>query len=133
MMTKINNVKFFQHRIIRTSCTYENKTTRKFNTQKILRVKISCISTARLSPALNGSSEIRSLECSDAIEIHNGIIFDFYTGLPHNIIVAFDQASTFSLVRKSAQMMCVSNPLQTVWVDQSIHLTCYTGSDVFQL
>ena len=44
----------------------------------------SCrIYTARLSPALNGSSEIRHFECSDAIEIRNGIIFDFYTGLTH--------------------------------------------------
>ena len=32
-----------------------------------------------MSPALNGSS----FECSDAIEIRDGIIFDFYTGLPH--------------------------------------------------
>ena len=39
--------------------------------------------TARLSPALNGSSEIRCFERSDVIEIHNGIIFDFYVGLPH--------------------------------------------------
>ena len=44
----------------------------------------SCrIHTARLSPALNGSSEIRRFERSDAIEIRNGIIFNFYTGLPH--------------------------------------------------
>ena len=35
-----------------------------------------------LSPALNGSSEIRRI---DTIEICNGIIFDFYTGLPHMI------------------------------------------------
>ena len=36
-----------------------------------------------MSPALNGSSAIRRFEGSDAIEIHNGITFDFYTGLPH--------------------------------------------------
>ena len=41
----------------------------------------SCrIYTARLSPALNGSSEIWRFECS---EIRNGIIFYFHTGLPH--------------------------------------------------
>ena len=38
---------------------------------------------SRLSPALNGSSEIRHFERSGAIEIRDGIIFDFYTGLPH--------------------------------------------------
>ena len=43
----------------------------------------SCIYTARLSPALNGSSEIWHFECSNAIEIRGGIMFDFYTGLPH--------------------------------------------------
>ena len=36
-----------------------------------------------MSPALNGSSVIRHLECSDAIKICDGIILDFYTGLPH--------------------------------------------------
>ena len=37
----------------------------------------------RMSPALNGSSVIRCFEGNDAIEIHDGITFDFYTGLPH--------------------------------------------------
>ena len=36
-----------------------------------------------MSPVLNGSSAIRHFEGSDAIEIRNGITFDFYTGLPH--------------------------------------------------
>ena len=35
-----------------------------------------------MSPALNGSSAIRLFEHSDAIEIRDGITFDFYTGLP---------------------------------------------------
>ena len=34
--------------------------------------------TARLSPALNRSLEIFHFECSDAIEIRNGITFVFY-------------------------------------------------------
>ena len=38
---------------------------------------------ARMSPALNGSSAIRCFKHSNAIEIRNGITFDFYTGLPH--------------------------------------------------
>ena len=36
-----------------------------------------------MSPALNGSSAIRRFKCSNAIEIRDGITFDFYTGLPH--------------------------------------------------
>ena len=36
-----------------------------------------------MGPALNGSSVIQRFEGSDAIEIHDGITFDFYTGLPH--------------------------------------------------
>ena len=38
-----------------------------------------------MSPALNGSSAIQRFERSNAIEICNGITFDFYTGLPHII------------------------------------------------
>ena len=47
--------------------------------------KYSCIYMykARMSPTLNGSSMIRHFEHSDAIEIHDGIIFDFYPGLSH--------------------------------------------------
>ena len=36
-----------------------------------------------LSPTLNRSSVIQRFIHSDAIEIHNGIIFDFYMRLPH--------------------------------------------------
>ena len=36
-----------------------------------------------MSPALNGSSEIQHFECVDAIEIHDGVMFIFYLGLPH--------------------------------------------------
>ena len=36
-----------------------------------------------LSPTDNGSLEIQHFECCDAIEIRDGIIFNFYTRLPH--------------------------------------------------
>ena len=36
-----------------------------------------------MSPALNGSSALECFVSSNAIEIHNGIMFDFYAGLPH--------------------------------------------------
>ena len=39
-----------------------------------------------MSSALKGSSTIRRFVHSDVIEIQDGIIFDFYTRLPHTII-----------------------------------------------
>ena len=42
--------------------------------------------TARMSPALNGSSALQRFERSNAIEIRNGIMFDFYPGLPHMLL-----------------------------------------------
>ena len=41
-----------------------------------------CIYEAHMSSAFNGSSALRRFEHSDAIEIRDGITFDFYTGLP---------------------------------------------------
>ena len=55
-----------------------------------LKCKVGLIRTcfvdariSHMSPALDGSSAIRHFELSDALKIHDGIIFDFYTGLPH--------------------------------------------------
>ena len=39
--------------------------------------------TARMNPALNGSSALERFERGNAIEICNGIMFDFYPGLAH--------------------------------------------------
>ena len=36
-----------------------------------------------MSSALNGISVLQCFKCNNAIEIHNGIMFDFYPGLPH--------------------------------------------------
>ena len=36
-----------------------------------------------MSPALNRSSTLQRFERSNADKIHNGIMFDFYPGLPH--------------------------------------------------
>ena len=67
-----------------------------------------------MSPALNGSSAIRRFKGSDAIEIHDGITFDFYTGLPQMIYVmylALDPLScwlscnTSSLASKTVSMV----------------------------
>ena len=37
--------------------------------------------TVRMSPTLNGSSEIQCFECSDVITIRDGIMSVFYPGL----------------------------------------------------
>ena len=36
-----------------------------------------------MSPAINGSSALQHFKCSNVIEIHKGMMFDFYPGLPH--------------------------------------------------
>ena len=60
----------------------------------------SChIYIACLSPALNGNSEIRRFERSDAIGIRNRIISDFYTGLPHNVMYKHSQDCTVYTIR----------------------------------
>ena len=38
-----------------------------------------------MSPALNGSTMLQRFEHSNAVEICNGIMFDFYPGLSHMI------------------------------------------------
>ena len=45
-------------------------------------IRYSCIYEASMSPDLNGSSAIRHFKHNNVIEIHDGITFDFYTGLP---------------------------------------------------
>ena len=42
-----------------------------------------CIYCARMSPAFNSSPVLQHLERGNAVEIRNGITFDFYLGLPH--------------------------------------------------
>ena len=40
-----------------------------------------------MSPALNGSTALQHFERGDMVEIRNGIMFDFYPGLPHVFLV----------------------------------------------
>ena len=40
-------------------------------------------STQHMNPTLNRSSKIQRFERADAIEIHDRIMYIFYTGLPH--------------------------------------------------
>ena len=47
--------------------------------------------TVCTSPALNGSSALECFEHSNASEIRNRIIFDFYPGLPHVLLLCLQQ------------------------------------------
>ena len=40
-----------------------------------------------MNPTLNGSSEIQHFERSDTFKIRNKVIFVFYPGLPHILLV----------------------------------------------
>ena len=53
-----------------------------------------------MSSALNRSSAIRHFELSDAIEIRNRIISDFYMGLPHVLVHREDHASLLQTCAK---------------------------------
>ena len=44
-------------------------------------VSYSCIYEAHMSPTLNGNSAMQRFKHSDAIEIHDRIIFDFCTAM----------------------------------------------------
>ena len=39
--------------------------------------------SVHVSPAFNGSTALQCFECGNGVEIRNGIMFDFYPGLPH--------------------------------------------------
>ena len=56
------------------------------------RIRYSCIYIARMSPTLSGSLALQRVKLGDALEIRNGIIFNFYSELPQlyskNIVAA---------------------------------------------
>ena len=53
------------------------------------RTRYSCVYIARMSSTLSGSLALQRVKLGDALEIRNGIIFDFYSGLPHLYIYIF--------------------------------------------
>ena len=54
--------------------------------------------TACMSPALNGSSALERFEHSNAIKIRNGIMFDFYPGLPHIEVMLQNKAEKIAKI-----------------------------------
>ena len=57
------------------------------------------------APPLNGSSAIWRFKHSNAIEVHDGITFDFYTGLPH--MVQFSNTSFVHVSKHCLYYACV--------------------------
>ena len=49
-----------------------------------------------MSLALNGSSSLQRFERGNVVEVYNGIMFDFYPGLPQVVLLA--NMSTYILV-----------------------------------
>ena len=83
------------HRIFRAHQRVKCATAQSFRSGRgsyALRgcIRYSCVYIARMSPTLSGSSALQHIKLGDALEIRNGIIFDFYPGLPHIILHIFD-------------------------------------------
>ena len=49
----------------------------------------SYIFAVRMIPALNGSFVLQCFECGNPVELRNGIMIDFYSGLPHIILTFY--------------------------------------------
>ena len=73
-----------------------------------------------MSPTRNGSSAIRRFEGSDAIEIRDGITFDFYTELPHmyaDSVMNYVMDGTISLCVSSATHYLPMSAKINIWLD----------------
>ena len=79
--------------------------------------------TVRMSPALNISSALQLFERSNAIEIRNGIMFDFYPGLPHMHHSASYTCSLFYPVRHSSNLDNVVPKMGSSW--NYLAFTCW--------
>ena len=59
-------------------------------------IRYSCIFAVHMSPAFKGITALQRYECGSMVEIHNGIMFDFYLGLSHmyTVVVPVKQVGT---------------------------------------
>ena len=63
-----------------------------------------------MSPAPNGSLALQSVKLSNALEIRDGIIFEFYLGLPHVGLIIDDINPNLSILTSSVvrcSLLCV--------------------------
>ena len=66
--------------------------------------------TARMSPALSGSSALERFKRINVIEIRNGIMLDFYPGLPQLQLVCLDEYSVSIYFQMVSLSTCWSPP-----------------------
>ena len=93
-----------------------------------------------MSHALNGSSVIRHFEGSNAIEIRDGITFDFNTGLPHMLVhdLVFSLTLLTSSVDKGLTLLyskLIGIPVQPLNNSENMQLTIISkqGNSHFQV
>ena len=62
-------------------------------------------------PTLNRNSAVQHFERSDSVEIHDGIIYDFYTGLSHvHSFIYASVAAAADYTQNCVCVMCASLP-----------------------
>ena len=76
-------------------------------------VRYSFIYEAHMSKALNESSALQHLECGNVIKICNGIMFDFYPGMPHLQTCFFQKYQTTIIWEYSCNLLSLSS-METV-------------------
>ena len=64
-------------------------------------IRYSCIYAARTSSTLNRSFALQCFKRSNTVQICNGVMLDFYPGLPHMFTYVFEY--TYSLLHMQAQ------------------------------
>ena len=88
-----------------------------------------------MSSALNGSSTIQHFKGSDAIEIHDGITFDFYTGLPrmHSTCIPKPTESHQTLPSPCVIPKAIRAGGDWVWLVRQYVIMCCSCVTAYQL
>ena len=89
MSVRVCGSPMYKSKIIPSHISIALRRSKHHTAELPLRAGLICryshIYEACMSPALNGSSAVWHFKRGDAIEIRNGIMFNFYTELPHVI------------------------------------------------
>ena len=88
-------------------------------------IRYSCVYIARMSPTLSGSSALQRVKLGDALEIRNGIIFDFYSGLPHFIVKTSKKRGRPGSFHHVNEIRLLDNIFQLPdWMPFLVHVSC---------
>ena len=72
-----------------------------------------------MSPTLNASTMLKHFECGNAVEMRNGIMFDFYPGLPH--IHLLNNLIIMILIKMTELLMVCGDYFAWSFIDQALH------------